>query len=282
VYDLQKLASITEADMDFKGVRRTDSVKRLLRNIRPGDVLLSKQDDATRSLGNKLQAWWTGSRWTHAGLASGEGRTSHSFSGIKSWSPGGEKRIRLHQLASLPKLKRDVLVLRPRVSKQSRRRAVEFANSTVGVPYSFTDWVRAAFARGKPKPGEQKKIPDKMICTTQVAYAYPKLKFKGVSRHHLRPEDFLSHSRMKPIMAFSGESMKTKKASAHLRELGSLYKQAAADPTQPSFRPPAGPKPADPPKIDNQPALQVPKVPVSMEAPSPREVTKGWRPPAKG
>lgn len=276
-----KLAAVTDADIEFKDIRKTDSVKQLLRSVRPGDVLLSKQDDSTRSILNKLQGWWTGSRWTHAGLASGKGRTAHTYGGIRGWSPGGETRIRSHQIASLPKLKRDVLVLRPKVSKGARRRAAQFARETVGTPYSYKDWIRAAFARGKPKAEEQKSVPKKMICTTQVAYAYPKLKF-DVSRHHLRPEDFLRHSRMQPVLAFSGESVKTKKASIRLRELSNLYKQATAVPDQPSFRPPSAPKPLEPPKLDNQPTFKAPQVPVSTAAPNPREVTKGWRPPAKG
>lgn len=278
---LSKIAAVSDADLDYKNVKRTDSVKQLLRNIRPGDVLLSKQNDKTRTFGNKVQAWWTGSRWTHAGLASGKGRTSHSYSGIKGWSPGGEKRIRMHQIASLPKLNRDVLVLRPRASKKSRRHAVQFAKKTVGTPYSYTDWARAAFLRGKPKPGEAKKVPKKMICTTQVAYAYPKMEFKGTSRKHLRPSDFLTHKSMSPVVAFSGEKMKVKKASARLRELGDLYKKAVAKPKSPSFRPPSAPKPIDAPKIDKQPEFKAPAVPAATAAPEPREVTKGWRPPAR-
>lgn len=278
---LFKLAAVTNKDLDFKDVKVTDSVKKLLRNVRPGDILLSKQDDKTRTIANKLQGWWTGSRWTHVGLASGKGRTSHAYSGIKGWRPGGEKRVRLHQIASLPKLHRDVVILRPQVGKKSRRYASRFAKDTVGTPYSYGDWLRSAFWRGKAKPGEARKVPKKMTCTTQVAYAYPKLKFKGTSRRHLRPEDFLYHRRIKPVLAFSAEKNPMQKtASARLRELLGVYKQAAAG-VDTSFRPPPAPKPAEPAKIDKQPEFKPPK-PISTTAgPDPRAMTKGWRPPAK-
>ena len=199
---MQKSSAILRKDTR-RGVPVSSSVSAILAKAKPGDIIITKpREKENSSLAKRIENWWTGSRWNHSGVYVGDGRIVHQYQGIRGGKFIGPPVGRLHHLTSLPKVGRDLLLIRPKRSRKERRQAAQFALSQIGTPYSLKALVRTIFAPAKKKKGA--KVPDKYICNALTGFAYPKVNF-GKSPKHLRAIDILKARGMKQIAAYSSE-----------------------------------------------------------------------------
>lgn len=211
-----KQAAIQEGDLPAGTpvALRFDS---LLKQIKPGDVIVTKPTLAvTNYLHRGIEAFQRlrgkeMSRWTHTAIAVGDGNIIHASKGIKGGKmhddPG---HVRQHTLKAFVGAGRDVLVLRPQVSKEEKAEAIARATDLKGVAFSKADIIRSGFAPAKKEEGELKQPPpDAIICTGTVAYSYPTIEFsKSTSYKNLMPADIASAKTLKPIVAYSKEVSK--------------------------------------------------------------------------
>lgn len=204
----RKYAALKKRDLD-PGAKVLHSEKELASTVRPGDIILSKSEETKLDLGNKLTSWWTGSRWYHGGIVLPDNKIIHNYKPISHYriNEDAEMKVRQHDITTLPRLGRDVLILRPDLSRSRRLAAANLAKSFINKPYDYTSWLRAAFLRGK-KSGRKEGIPEKMICTAVPGFAYPELKLGGaVSRRYLRATDFLRNPHLRSVAAYSREGV---------------------------------------------------------------------------
>ena len=220
---IRKIARMSERDLIDQSLSVEPDVNRFSKRLEPGDILLFKPSDrakmqktesspsrgfvqGTGVYSNIKRMFNRGSNWDHAGIYIGDGKSLHVYPkmnlGDRGYNPA-DSYVRVHSLKTLAgKHKRDVLAVRPDVSKEQRQRAVEIAKSFKGERFSKKDLVLTALApwaaKGDPGAGEG------TICSGIVATAYPDIDFRGgLSRRVVRPSDLHYTSRVREIAALS-------------------------------------------------------------------------------
>lgn len=113
-----------------------------IKNMMPGDIIVASPGPPSEraTAGSRFQDWlftkaspyWQG-RFTHAGIYVGDGKT------VEAYPQGIIKRNASELLKN-----RSYVVIRPKVSEETRLAAAEFAESQLGKSYSKADLIRAA------------------------------------------------------------------------------------------------------------------------------------------
>ncbi len=203
-YLLLKLATVTR---DTKDVRKktpiVDTMKELKKKLKPGDILVSKPNDAGSNIFSGAISFFTDSPWTHSSVYLGGGKVYHMYPKIKGKGAIGAHAMRTHKIETLERINRDVLAVRPDVTAKAKKNALKVLKGMSDVTYSAWDLLRAGFWPGRRQKNSP-DTPEEAICSGVIAMAYPKIDFrKGKSRLHVRPSDFARNKKVKQIAAFS-------------------------------------------------------------------------------
>lgn len=167
-------------------------------SLEPGDIILYGPGKgggpigaAFRAGSEKLQG-----KFTHSGIYVGDGKSVESFMG---------RKIKEYDV----KLDREVTILRPKLSKKTRDKAVRFAKEQVGKPYSVKDL--ALHAKSLLLPREAKKFvkgnknTDAYSCSTLVTRSYQNAGARVVntSVDVAAPVDLVSSAKNKIVFSTS-------------------------------------------------------------------------------
>ena len=225
---MRKLAGFVEKDLR-EDTPVVTNFKDFQKKLEPGDIILSKERPEKQSFrgARKFYDWWTGSRWIHAAMYTGNGKVTHSYPSLEKGDgrPStfrelfDQSKVRHgHSLRTLSDTGNDFIVVRPDLPKAQRTAAAKRIKSMQGLPYSPVDFLRTGFARRGPKKGDEESLTRSAICTGAVSAAYPKVNFNPkYSRRFLRGEDFLRSSKVKGVAAFSADySNKAKLLKANI------------------------------------------------------------------
>jgi len=203
---MKKLAKVTPDDFYEEGTPITKSLSSFKNELRPGDIILTKQPNAP--LYKKLARGLMGrGSWSHTGVYIGDGKVLHWYGPLrKSQGRRGSSYIRQHSLKALAagKKGRDFMAVRPKnITDEERKKARE--NLSVLKKqikkYNIADFVRAALS---PKGEEYlREEINSAICTAIPALAYKNRSFANKSPLHLKPVDFLSSPETNEVAAYS-------------------------------------------------------------------------------
>jgi uncharacterized protein YycO len=176
-------------------------IKHLQKRLRPGDVVvmtaLPAADDANPIVRAGAKAFSAVSdviqgKYTHSGVYVGNGEV------IDLRAETGVRKIHLNELTK----NLSVAGLRPNVSREDRKRAVERAHVYLKhrdkIQYSIAGLVPAAVngvAGFKERPIDHQN----MICSSLVANLYDKHKLTDAARFATKPSDFVKSKNLKAV-----------------------------------------------------------------------------------
>lgn len=173
------------------------TVEDLQAKLKPGDVLFtapirSRMKSAFgKYVFKPLSRFVQGTDYGHSSIYVGDGHV------IEARIGEGTRKRSLNAVA----LKNNIIVLRPDVPPEERKKAVEYALEQEGVPYDSKKLVATALPfRDRRKSSEPEKA-DAHICSALVANAYARRKFSDFSRLLTRPSEIMRSSIMKPVAA---------------------------------------------------------------------------------
>lgn len=217
--EMEKMALVTSTMID-RGTPVMGSVTELEKKLRPGDIVLTKaslgkKDFVTKTI-SAIQKLRSGdkkapSEWTHASLYMGDGKLRHAYTGVQGGQAGkGTAKVRDHSLGNLANaVGRDLLILRPNVSKEESAKAVKRSRVFLGRKYDTLAALRAGAWKKKKSKDETiiDKLPAKTICTGLIGYAYPQIQFsKKNSIFTLLPSEIGANDKLKQIAAYSRDN----------------------------------------------------------------------------
>jgi hypothetical protein len=197
------------------GTSITDDLDSFIGKLEPGDIILTKGSLGKKRFINKAidsfqklrGASDKAKEWTHSGIYLGDGRIRHSYVPIKGNSLGSESKVRDHSLKRFTAVGRDILALRPKRSKGERKKAVSRSADLKNRKFNIVNLVRAGVLPKKKSPDETQldNVPNSIICTNLVGYAYPKVDFGEKSIETLMPSDIADNKSLRSIAAFSAD-----------------------------------------------------------------------------
>lgn len=216
IEELTKIAKV-ELDQVREGTPITDSIAKLKKTIRPGDIFLTKtpkpaMDYLSRST-RIAQGGGPMSQWTHAGIVKDKNTIIHAYDRVEKDDKGkytldGEgAQVFEHKIDDFDAMGRDVMVLRPRSTSKEIKRAINRAEKMVGLDYNDMDLIRTLLPSKRRSIWEDRKKADKngVICTTVPAMAYHRVKLHPKkSRMALKPLDIAKSKALDPVVAYSG------------------------------------------------------------------------------
>ena len=196
--ELMKISEAQRVEEAFH--HEVEDVDGLKKKLKPGDVLFtaplrSKMKGVVgRYLFKPLSKKIQGTDYGHAALYVGDGEVVDTRLGQ------GTKKVTLEHVART----NQIVALRPQVTPEERKAAVEYAEGQVGVPYSMTHLV-GSVSPVRPKHHKPDKAPEKHICSALVASAYKDRKFTDVATSVTRPNELMQSRLLRPVAALRKE-----------------------------------------------------------------------------
>jgi len=227
--ELRKIAELSSRDVPT-GTRVTNSYREMTKALRPGDIVITKPSKGNARPASMIVQTIQKLRrekfnnWTHSGVVSPSKAVVHSLKGLVrlpggKTTVGGASAVREHSTDALNRLGRDVMILRPKVSKTERALAAVRARKMKGVSYNALDALRAGLYSRERESKKLKKRPISLICTAATALAYPGVEFsKKKSYRTLLAPDIIQSSSVKPVLAYSSD-VKEKRAAVRTNQV---------------------------------------------------------------
>ena len=208
---MEKLAVIRSSDLRG-GTPVYSDISEFKKKLKPGDIVLMKHTARKPHWTARLVEKVTGSRWSHVGVYTGNGKITHFYGGIHGWKAKGpsDAKIRTHEVETIPKIRREMFAVRPKVSPAERRAALKRIKAMPqDMTYSYPSWLRAGLFQKRIPKDAREELGSSATCSAVPAFAYPALQFKPrISRHHLRPEDFKRSRHVTTVAAFEKRTEK--------------------------------------------------------------------------
>lgn len=212
---LEKKSSAAFVDEILKiaQVAQVTSRAGLESTMEPGDILLTTlaapkgvKGAVFRGLSNIFQG-----KYGHTALYAGNGRVYDTRFGQ------GSKLVSLSDAAK----GKDVMVLRPLVSDERKKKALAAAHRTLGAPYAGGGgmFTRMILSRALPVSPSKKKaykdIRDGLICSRMITRAYGDTSF-GLKRHPemVSPSEFLKMPGLRKIVEYTNRRSTDRDARA--------------------------------------------------------------------
>lgn len=195
--ELEKIAEAVAVEQ-AKQRHSVRSARQLMKTLKPGDILFTAphrkrsggfMGKVFKPLSRKIQ----GTDFGHTAMYVGDGKIVDTRIEREAKAEPLDKLIR----------KNNVVAVRPKgVTPTERKKAVEYAKSAIGTPYSKRALLRAATPfQGKFK-GKGPEKSKSLMCSGLAANAYSKRKFAPVSRKYIRPSQILSSKQVTPVAYF--------------------------------------------------------------------------------
>ena len=218
--EFAKLAFLEEKHTR-KGTEQTRSLAAFKRALKPGDIILAKAnaqdggDFAGDVFQNVINAYdlVTGTKhpgWLHSALYAGDGKVIH-FNDKKL--ARRKKRSVLNMtpqviedtLEVFPASKKDLLLLRPKVTGEQAQRAVGRLKARVGEKWAPRSYIKNLVRAGVLPEKKERAATTGDLCTGYIGWAYgPEVKFTGDRASvHLRPKDLVESKKVDHVLAFS-------------------------------------------------------------------------------